>query len=427
MTKFQVFLFGTFLVFIVVGVFIFSNYRGDSEGSVPVVVWGTLPTNTFQSAVQVSGLYQNESYSVTYVEKSEDSIDADFIEALASGSGPDLFLLPSNKIILHRNKIYALPYDLITERDFKDYFIEGSEIYMTPEGVVGLPLLVDPLVMYWNRDIFTDVGLVATPKYWDEFFDLAAKISVKDGALNVSRSAVAFGEYANIANAKDIVLNLALQAGTPITIWENGKVRSVFAESLGKPTVPGDAAVNFYTEFSNPSKASYSWNRALPNSTNFFLAGDLALYFGFASEIGTLQLKNPNLNFDVASTPLSREGGVNVSLGNYLGVSVVKASKNPAAAYAVASILAGTDSVKALSQALDLPPARRDLLSERQVSAHRSVFYTSAIRSRSWLDPSPKVSNTIFKDMIESITSGRARAGEAVTRVERELNALFNK
>lgn len=417
---------GVFGVFIFIGVLVFSAYRGGSGEAVTVVVWGTLSQTSFSSIIQKTPLYQSKQYNVQYVEKTKEDFDKDFIEALASGQGPDLFLLPSEKILKHRNKIFAIPYEVYTQRQFRDSFIEGAEVYMAPEGVLALPVYANPLVMYWNRTIFTNARLTQPPKYWDEFYGLTALLTQKDGALNISKSLVAFGEFANISHGKQIVLNLAMQAGTPVTLWSGQGAQSVFTSSFNKPTPPAEAAVNFYTEFSNPARPSYSWNRSLPNSTNYFLSGDLALYFGFANEVSLLQVRNPNLNFDVAPVPVSREGGTDVSFVEFGAFAITKASRNPNAAFAVASILAEREGAQAISEALRLPPARRDLLSQRQTEVYKSVFYESAIRGKTWLDPEPAQTDLIFKNMIESITSGRARTGEAVNRVDRELSQLLS-
>lgn len=425
MTKFQVILIGVFALFLIVGVIVFSAYKGSSQNAVPVVIWGTIPKNSFDNIIKETTLYQSKEYNIQYIEKTEENFDADFIESLASGDGPDLFMLPSEKILKHQNKIFAIPYDVYTIRQFRDSFIEGAEIYLVPDGVLALPILADPLVMYWNRSIFTDAKLTEPPKYWDEFYSLATTITKKDGALNISRSAVAFGEYVNISHAKEIVLNLAMQAGTPVTTWNGSKVAVVFTGSFNKPIMPAEAAVNFYTEFGNPSKTSYSWNRSLPDSVNYFLSGDLALYFGFASEISTLQLKNPNLNFDVAMVPVSREGGTNVSIARFNALAVTKSSKNPNGAFSVATILSGTSGAKAISKTLRLSPVRRDLLGQRSTNAYEIIFNNSAIRAKGWLDPQPAETNSIFKNMIESITSGRARTGEAIFRAQNELSALL--
>lgn len=425
MSKFQLIFTGIFGIFIIVGVAVFSTYRGGAQDAVTVTIWGTIPAVVFTNILQQTPLHQNELYNIVYVEKSEANFDKDFVEALAAGVGPDLFMLPSDKILTHRNKLFAIPYNIFTQRQFLDSFIEGAEIYMAPEGILGLPIYSDPLVMYWNRSIFNQELITKPPRYWDEFYDLAEAMTIKDGSLNVLRSAVALGEYSNISNAKAVFLNLAMQAGTPVVSWEGNVLRANFSHSLNRPITPAESAVNFYTEFSNPSGRAYSWNRSLPNSTNYFLGGDLAIYFGFASEITDLQVKNPNLNFDVAPIPTSREGGEDIVYSKFNAFAITNASFNKNAAFAVASILSDRQSADVISRSLLLPPVRRDLLSQRQTDAFKIIFYNSAINSRSWLDPNPHLTNIIFKEMIESITSGRVRIGEAINRANNELNNLL--
>lgn len=427
MSKFQMILTGIFIILAVGGVIIFSAYKGSSGDAVTVVIWGTIPEATFSEVVQATSLYQSKEFKIEYKQKNVTEFDTDFVEALASGRGPDIFMLPSDKMLKHRNKIFPIPYNVFTQRQFKDYFIEGTEIYMAPEGTLAFPIWTDPLVMYWNRTIFTEAKLTQPPKYWDEFHNLAKLITKKDGALNIQRSAVAFGEFSNISNAKAIILNLVMQAGNPVAVWNGLNVSSVFADSSGGVVTPAEAAVNFYTEFGNPAKSSYSWNRSLSASRDYFLSGDLGIYFGFASEISNLQLKNPNLNFDVSEVPTERESKYYVSFANFQGLAITKATKVPAAAFSVISILSGKDGVKAFSEALNLPPTRRDLLDFKPTDAYMSVFYDSAIRAKTWLDPEPTESNTIFKNMIESITSGRSRTGEAVLKAHRELTNLLSK
>lgn len=414
-----------FGVLVVFGLVIFSAYRGSSVDVATVNVWGTIPSVQFERILTSAGISGGKQFKVVYTEKNTENFDKDFIEALAAGNGPDLFMLPSDKIITHRNKIFPIPYDVFTQRQFKDSFIEGAEIYMSPEGILGLPVYEDPLVMYWNRTLFTNARLTTPPKYWDEFYNIASLISKKDGALNINTSAVAFGEYANITNAKAIISNLVLQAGNPLTSWQGSRVTSVMTENFGRPSSPSEAAVNFYTEFSNPAKSSYSWNRSLANSSDYFLSGDLALYFGFASEAPLISVKNPNLNFDVAAVPTSREGGVDVSFAKFNAFAIAKASKNPSAAFSLASIFSSAVGGDAISSTLGLAPVRRDLLAKRVNDPHTSIFYDSAIRSRAWLDPNPTETDAVFKSMIESITSGRARTSEAVSRANREISNLL--
>lgn len=426
-TKFQIILTGIFGLFIVLGVIVFSMYRGSQGQVYTVKVWGTIEQVQFSNIISQTSLAEDKQYKVEYVKKSEETFDLDLVEAIAAGEGPDVFFLPSDKMVKNMNKVFIIPYSVFTERNFKDSFIEGGEIFMTPEGVVALPFAVDPLVMYWNRSIFNESRITIPPKYWDQFFNIAQTVSIKDGSLNILRSAVALGEFANISHAKAIVSTLAMQAGTPITYWNAGKAYSALSDRSEKPTIPTEAALNFYTEFSNPAKPSYSWNRSLTSSINYFLAGDLAIYFGLASEIGNIQSKNPNLNFDVAPIPLSRESADDYVFGKFYGLAITKTSKNPNAAFAVISVLTSKEGSASFSEALNIPPVRRDLLNQRPTGAYLSVFYDSAIRARGWLDPDTKETDTIFRNMVESITSGRSRVSEAVVRASREISNLLQK
>src|SRR3990167_3604765 len=93
MTRFQIILTAIFGFFIVVGVLVFSAYKGSGAQAATVVVWGTIPQSEFSQILQQTTLLNNDAYHVQYVEKSADTFDAAFIEALASGNGPDLFML----------------------------------------------------------------------------------------------------------------------------------------------------------------------------------------------------------------------------------------------------------------------------------------------------------------------------------------------
>jgi ABC-type glycerol-3-phosphate transport system substrate-binding protein len=427
MSKFQIVLLGVFGVIIIISVILFSQYKGGGKTVANVVVWGSLPTQDFNNILTKTSLYNNKLFSITYVQKDKDTIDSDFVEALAAGGGPDLLLIPHQKIVKQKNKFIVIPYSAYSERTFKDSFIEGAEIYLSPEGIVALPVMVDPMVMYWNRSIFTNVSLTQPPKYWDEFYALTQAISKKDGALNISRSAVSLGEYANVTSAKEILSTLMMQAGTPIVDTSREPALSVLSATFDKPLSPAEAAVNFYTQFSNPAKPFYSWNRSLPRSSDYFLSGNLAMYFGFASELFDIQKKNPNINFDVAMMPSSREGGVDATFATFYALAISKGSKDPNGALSVALVLSSSEGSTAISDVLALPPVRRDLLTVKPSNPYKDVFYRSAIISKAWLDPSPTETNKIFQDMIESITSGRERASLAISKASRALGDLFRK
>jgi ABC-type glycerol-3-phosphate transport system substrate-binding protein len=426
MSKFKIVLTSIFALCIVFGIGFFAISKGKSAGQTAnIVVWGTISNETFDAALKNSSLKQNKLITVTYVKKDKSDFDTAFVEALADGTGPDIVILRDDSMHKNRNKLFVIPYKNYSERTFKDTFIEEGELFLSPGGVIAVPFIVDPMVMYWNRDLFSNNQIVSPPKYWDEMYSVIDKITHKDSSANITQSALSFGEWNNVTNAKEIMAMLLLQAGTPITSRTSQGVSSVLNYQFDYPIAPSQSAVNFYTQFSNPTSPTYTWNRSLPSSLNFFLSGDLATYIGFASEIFSIQQKNSNLNFDVTYVPQVRDAAKKTVFGHMYGLAIVKQSKQIAAAFTTLNALTEPASIKALEGVTNLPPVRRDLLADKPTDAFRSVFYNSALISHSWIDPEPGQSANIFRDMIESMTSGQARISEALNNANESLSALL--
>jgi len=281
-------------------------------------------------------------------------------------------------------------------------------------------------VMYWNRDIFTSALLAAPPSLWSEFYALAPKITVREQSGNITRSFVSFGEYRNVSNVKELLSVLLMQAGSSIVQRKNDELKAALViqapTNIENPVV---TAVRFFTEFSKPNKDSYSWNRSLPQSRSMFEAGDLALYFGFASEYQSIKQKNPHLNFDVAMVPQVSPTATKLTFGRMYGVAIVRASKNQAGALHATTLLSGSSVIGGISALTNLPPVRRDLVSLRPTDPVSSVFYASALIARAWYDPSPVETNLIFMNMIESVNSGRSNMSEALSVAHNSLGNLL--
>lgn len=425
MSKFQIIILAAFGACIIIAVAVFALYRGANATNATVTIWGSISSRDMGLLLSNPIFNPNQTVSVNYVEKSADTLEAEFTEALAQGTGPDLIITTTDKFWKNRPKLMPIPYTNISERNFKTTFIEEGELFLDPTGMYALPLSLDPLVLYYNRDLLSAVGQAKPLSYWDEIYAAALKLSKKDAAGNITQSVMALGEARNIPNAKDIISLLLLQAGTPVTDFLNSKLRSEIANNFDLPVSPGESAFDFYTQFSNPTKAFYSWNRSLVDAQTNFTSGDSAYYLGFASEYRTLRNKNPNLNFAVAPVPQSRVSGKVITFGRLMGVAISRSARNPSAALSMATKLISKDSSLFLSKTLFLPPARRDLFSERPLETVLSIFYDAALQSKAWLDPDVSATGNIFREAIESITSGRVRTLEAVNKASREIDALI--
>lgn len=424
MSRFQLIFTGILVLAAIAGAILFAVAKSDTSSSaVELVMWGTLPGQTVSSFLADVSADNRDTVNISYIEKNPTSFESELIAALARGQGPDLVFLPQDLIVKQGDKFFVLPFDNFSERLFKDSFIEGSELYMKSDGVIGLPFSLDPMVMYWNRDIFSNAGQALPPASWTELYTLAPKIIQKDANGNLTQSLVAFGAMRNVSHSKDIVALLSIQAGTPIVSYgPQGSLQSSFG-SQGTGLVPAEQAVNFFTEFSNPVKPSYSWNSSMPLDKNAFLSGKLALYFGYASELSGIRAANPNLNFDVAVIP--QVSGKKATFGRMMGIAVLKASPNIAAGFTAAMTLTSSAIEAKWVAASGFPPIRRDLLTSLPSDAYRAVFYQSALMSRAWLDPYREATSDIFNRLVENVTSGKMRTSEAVQGASFEIDNLF--
>ncbi|MDR3558683.1 MAG: extracellular solute-binding protein [Candidatus Pacebacteria bacterium] len=424
MTKFQIIVLAIFIVAIIGGAIAFATYKSGQSTTLPAVtMWGTLPADTISKYVQEINLARSQQLQVNYVQIDPTNFNTTFINALASGSGPDVVLLPQDLLARYTGKIVPIPYNVLTERDFLDTYVGGAQLYLGTQGVLAIPLLIDPMVMYWNRDVFTNAGIATYPQYWDEFPGLVPKLTQIDTNSNIDRSAVALGEFANVPHAREIFGSLLLQLSNPVSVTTSGGLASALGNSSAYQGENSTTQVlDFFTEFANPTSKYYSWNRALPSADSDFLSGDLAVYFGYASEINQLRAKNPNLNFDAAPLPQVRGGSMRAVYGTIYGLSVVKSSANPTNSYNTIQILTNPSNLSTLVSLAYLPPARRDMIAAGTTDPYLSIFYSEALITKSWQDIDPSQSSDIFQAMVQSVTSGAKSDHQAITDADNQYN-----
>lgn len=424
---------GISAIAIVGAVIIFAAYRGAEQGAngSPVTLWGTLPADTFDEVLRELVLNDESYQNLTYVQKEEATFDDELLKALASGAGPDLVLVNEKQVMANQPRMLAIPYESYPVRSFQDLFLDEGNLLLARDGIIGFPFLVDPLVMYYNKTTLSNNGYARPPETWTEILAITPTITQKDTSFNISQSTIALGSFDNINNAKDIFWALTLQAGNPVferyvdNQTQEEKYRPIFNENLNFTLNPAYAATNFFTQFSNPTKTVYSWNRSLPQSQTMFVSGDLAFYLGYASELSTIKKINPNLNFDVALLPQSQISSRKVTYGNMMTFMVPKAARNASASVGMVAKLTSRDAQLAFSRAFGVASVRRDLLSSYDsTSTFESVFNRSAVIAQGVLEPDRAQTTGILKELVDTVVSGQYEVSTAINRAHEKLRTI---
>ncbi len=426
MKNFQIIILIVFMVAAIVGVLAFSGALPIGGGNSPgkggtVVIWGTASAPDLSKALDDFNR-ANPSYTLKYVQKHPENFDRDLLEALASGTGPDLFFITDNLVYKYSNKIFTVPYQSYPLSVFSGNFSGAGNIFLSSSGLLAFPMAVDPLMMYYNRSILEANGIIYPPEYWDQLPELSAALRRKDSSGGLKQSAFALGQFSNINNAKDILAALFMQTGNPIVTGKGG----VFVSALNQSNL--SQVLGSYTDFANPLKAVYSWNKSLPNSADAFSSGSLVFYFGLASEANILSEKNPNQNFGMAPIPQIKNAGFKLTSARVTGIAVSAFSKNLNSAFVVANLLATGDFAKQFAAAEHMAPARRNLLALPDPSdPFQKVVYSSALYARSWPDPSSKDTDKLFQQMVENVLSGNFTPEAAINDASAKLGILLNK
>ena len=427
-SKFQIIILAIFVIFTVAGVIAFAAYKGSSgSSSLPsITVWGTFPKSAFDQYVSQINQTQAQSLAIQYVQESPATFHNDFIAALARGQGPDALLIPVDLLLPEEDKLTLIPYSALPN-SLTSTYIYASSIYLTQNGILGIPFAIDPLVMYWNRDTFNSAGIAKPPAYWDEFTGLNKGLTVKSQNGTVTRSAVAMGDFTNVDNAREILGTLLLQVGNPVTVSANGSIVSALSSSANQASpIP---AISFFTRSVDPSNTDYSWNRSWPDSKSAFLSGTLATYFGFTSEISDIRGKNPNLNFDVAPLPQMRSGGQIADYARLYGFSIVRSSHYASAVFQDISTLVAPQYLAGFSSptSLYLPSVNLSIIQSGSTDPYITTFNRAALIARTWLDVNPTISTNILGSMISAVTSGQKSADQAVNDAGAQYDAALQQ
>ena len=433
MTSFQIVLLAVFASLAVTGVLIFAFAVGSTSSSSvgALTIWGTWDQQEFATLLRQFSDKDNSFIQVTYQQKDSVTYDADLTRAIANGTGPDLFLLRQDYAIRNADEIFAIPYSgatyAISRAQYASTFADVASPFLVEKGLLAVPYLADPLVLYWNKDILSTYGYAQPPHYWDELPGMVATITKKNDAGQITLSAIPLGEYANVDNAKDILSMMILQVGGQITTYDsNGKLTPVLSGDTPASLGSAEKSLDFYTSFANPARIpTYTWNRSLPKSRVAFAGGGAALYIGYASENALIKKMNPNLNFAIGRIPQIRAASTTIDVARVYGLAVPRNAKNPSASLTLAFFLTNSANATAAAGMFALPPVRRDVLA-KGADGDMGVFEAEVIMAHSWVDPDPTATEAIFKTMIEDTTSGAVPLlTDAVQQAQQEFNHLF--
>jgi ABC-type glycerol-3-phosphate transport system substrate-binding protein len=421
-----------FIIAAVGGVAVFAigpSFFGGNEGpqSATVTVWGTVDSNDIDETLRGAGIRERESLTVNYTQVPANELRNRLVNALARNEGPDVLLTPHTRLHQLQEFVVSLGPQTYSSRSFRNNFVEGTEIFLRPDGVMALPFAMDPLVMYWNRDMLSSAGFVSPPETWKQLSKYIQRITQVDQAENIDRSAIAMGTAQNIAQNKQILSALFFQAGNPIVTSDESGRPSVALLNSNRRERGAEAALRLYTQFANPAAETYSWNNNMPQDRRAFASNQVAMYFDTGQAISEVRSRNPNLNFDITRIP-QREDGQTRTYGTMYGFAMLErvSPQRRGRVFSALQRLAAPAVAESTLENTNLTPVRKQVVANASPeNAYKSTLLSAAVTARGWLDPDPAQSDNIFADMITSVISGQSNVDSAIETAGQSLDVLF--
>ena len=299
------------------------------------------------------------------------------------------------------------------------------------ENIFALPLSVDTLVLYYNKDLFNNAGIISAPEYWNrEFQQNIKKLTKQNNKGEIIQSGVALGGSDNIERFTDILSLLMMQSGAEMMNKNTITFHQIPGSFVDKSYNPGVDALRFYSDFSNPAKEVYSWNSTLENSLEMFINNKLAIIFGYSYMLPEIKARAPKLNFALAPVPQIERSSFDINFANYwaeaVSSKILTNADNIAqgGGYAQQKLNTAWDFVRFATEAqyvktyLDKtgkPTARRSLIKEQSENPESAVFTNQLLTAKSWYKGGDSnAMELIFKEMVDSVITGQVELREAI-------------
>ena len=360
---------------------------------------------------------------IKYYKKTYQTYEKDLLEAMAGGRGPDIFMMHHTWLPRYEDKIWAAPSELITLRELADNFVDIVYTdFVSDNYITALPLSIDTLALYYNKDIFNTAGLPQPPTTWEEFLTDVEKLTIKDGRDNIIRAGVALGTARNVNRSTDILTLLMLQSGAQMV--NQKRTQATFNQGI-EDFYPGQRALEFYTDLANPLKSVYTWNTRMNYSIDAFSEGKAVMMLSYSYQMPFIRAKSPYLNFGIAPMPQIKTSTKDVNYANYWGLTVSHNCQNYNQAWQFVVWLTAKENAQKYLELAEKPTARRDLILEQKDDPDLGVFAEQTLTAHSWYQVDNSAIETILADVIESVVLGAATIREAINKAASDITLLM--
>lgn len=374
------------------------------------------------------------------------------INEIAEGEGPDVFMIHNSWMQKHYKKLYPLPLDqsiVMTPDLFRQTFFQAAaDDLIIDEQVYGMPLSIDNLAIFYNKQQFKD--LIATSDrpgaLWEDIKTQTVELTKKNNSPErFALSGIALGRADNISSAVDILYAMMLEYG--VQFYNDKQDRATFAVDQPGGDNPGVAALDLFTSFALPSYRNYSWNEFITGyapaekEVGSFIRGKVTMILGYPYLYQTIEAGIQNEqkaggdhidieNVGIASFPQlvsGTEATTRNTYASYFPLVVARTTDMPADAWALVQYLTSADALQTYHKITKRPTSRQDMVSEQQTEPLFGTFAFQAPFAKSFKIFDDTAYRKVFSDAIQAVVKNTATSQEALTEAQEKISCIVQK
>ncbi len=420
-----------------------SGLKTPPASSKPIVLnyWRVLDDgDAFQDTINAyRSLHPN--VTINYRKLRLDEYEGELVNAFAEDRGPDIFTVHNDWIRSYQPKLLPAPASVkvafreiqgfqkeqvwvqktlpvITPAQVKNNYVDqvGHDVITKgqssdpKQGIVdqlwGLPLAMDTMALYYNKDILNAAGIPTPASTWAEFQDHVKRLTTYDQQGKLVKPAAGIGTSRNVDRSFDLLSLLMMQDGAEMADANGLPTFDKTPQGMTRDVAPGVEALTFYTDFANPSKEVFTWDDTQPNSFDAFAAGKTAYYFGYSYALPMLKARAPKLNFGITNVP-QIDPANKANYANYWVEAVSKKTKVPDVAWDFLQFAAAADQAKLYLNRTGKPTALRSLVNTQLNDPNVGIFASQVLTAKSWYQgTNVQATQAAFNEMIDSTLAG---------------------
>lgn len=413
-----------------------SKSGSDAKGGNTQKEKVTLRLSTWagaDEAKELQGILDKLNEKSTTYKIIQDSNPADYdtrlTTQLSGNGGPDLFWVSAQRAAQLASKGAMLDItDMLSKSDHpaakvSDYFETALEPFKNNGKIYGLPWIMQPIVLYYNKDMFDSAGVQEPDANWnwDKFLDAAKKLTVDNNGKHPGESGF------DAKNIKQWGFTLNGWPPVQMFIWQNGgDVIAPDFSSSPIDTPEAKAAIKFYADLVNSPMVPSQQIIKDRGFDTMFKNKQVAMFMGGAAD----NLENKvDFKAKVAEVPAG-PAGQKATLGDVLGMGINANTKDKEAAFQ--ALLDLTD---AIHQWKVMPP-RKSLATVDQMNKihpERSAAMPAIVNSMSYarqyryFENYPDWDNIFWTQLMDPIVNAHGDPEKLIPNVKPQLDSKLKK